>query len=240
MYYAPGKFDLYDDNGEEYRLTVEYDEFSDNPRDNPNFSTIYCWHRSYPFGDEKPREKSAWDILAELCEKHTKLTESELENLSERQMVTELQAADDIVIQYISCYEHSGITISTAIDTYPYNDYWDSSIIGFAYVEKASMAYMIGSWKAEALAAIREEVAMLDKFLQGEVYTATLEKKTHIYKEEKCPHCGEVISTSEWDDWEEVESASGFYGYDLEENGILHDFCNGLHFKEEVRPAKMA
>ncbi len=42
MYYAPGKFDLYDDNGEEYRLTVEYDEFSDNPRDNPNFSTIYC------------------------------------------------------------------------------------------------------------------------------------------------------------------------------------------------------
>ena len=76
--------------------------------------------------------------------------------------------------------------------------------------------------------------------LQGEVYTATLEKKTHIYKEEKCPHCGEVISTSEWDDWEEVEFASGFYGYDLEENGILHDFCNGLHFKEEVRPAKMA
>lgn len=240
MYYAPGKFDMYDDNGEEYRLTVEYDEFSDNPRDNPNFSTIYCWHRSYQIGDEKPREKSAWDILAELCEKHTKLTEPELENLSERQMVTELQAADDIVIQYISCYEHSGITISTAIDTYPYNDHWDSSIIGFAYVEKASKVYMIGSWKAEALAAIQEEVAMLDKFLQGEVYTATLEKKTHIYKEEKCPHCGEVISTSEWDDWEEVESASGFYGYDLEENGILHDFCNGLHFKEEVRPAKMA
>lgn len=126
------------------------------------------------------------------------------------------------------------------IDTYPYNDRWDSSIIGFAYVEKASMAYMIGSWKAEALAAIREEVAMLDKFLQGEVYTATLEKKTHIYKEEKCSHCGEVISPSEWDDWEEVEFASGFYGYGLEENGILHDFCNGLHFKEEVRPAKMA
>lgn len=135
-HYAPGSFNMIDKDGKEYFLTVEQDDYAENPRDMyDNISTIYCWHTYYIIGDDKPKEKTARDVLADMCEKYTNMEADDIDAASENDMIRELQQAKDIVIKYISCYEHSGITISTAITTYPYNDRWDSGIIGFAFID---------------------------------------------------------------------------------------------------------
>ena len=68
-----------------------------------------------------------------------------------------------------------------------------------------------------------------DLYLTDEVYGYILIKK--VIKQEKCPHCGEVIR--EYEDEEEVDSCWGFYGDCLEENGILDNIGTDLQFVEE-------
>lgn len=233
-HYAPGSFNMIDKDGKEYLLTVERDDYTESPRDMyDNISTIYCWCRNYVIGDDKPKEKTAWDILADMCEEYTDMEADDIDAASENDMIIELQQSKDIVIKYVSCYEHSGITISTAITDYPYNDRWDSGIIGFAFVDYETFVTQCGDakdWKRRALDVIDSEVETLDQYLRGEVYSYTLEKKVHIHNEKKCPHCGEVIEVDEYDDWEEVNGCSGFYGDELESNGILDELPTEIQF----------
>lgn len=223
-HYAPGSFNMIDKDGKEYFLTVEQDDYAENPRDMyDNISTIYCWHTYYIIGDDKPKEKTARDVLADMCEKYTNMEADDIDAASEDDMIRELQQAKDIVIKYISCYEHSGITISTAITTYPYNGRWDSSIIGFAFIDKETFETNCGAykdWKRQAMDIIDSEVKTLDDYLRGEVFRYTLEEKVHVHNEKKCPHCGEVLEVDDYDDWEAVDGCSGFYGDELESNGI--------------------
>lgn len=157
-HYAPGSFNMIDKDGKEYFLTVEQDDYAENPRDMyDNISTIYCWHTYYIIGDDKPKEKTARDVLADMCEKYTNMEADDIDAASENDMIRELQQAKDIVIKYISCYEHSGITISTAITTYPYNDRWDSGIIGFAFIDKETFEINCGGRKCiECLACYKK------------------------------------------------------------------------------------
>lgn len=224
-HYAPGSFNMIDKDGKEYFLTVEQDDYAENPRDMyDNISTIYCWHTYYIIGDDKPKEKTARDVLADMCEKYTNMEADDIDAASENDMIRELQQAKDIVIKYISCYEHSGITISTAITTYPYNDRWDSGIIGFAFIDKETFEINCGvykDWKRRAMDIIDSEVKTLDDYFRGEVFRYTLEEKVHVHNEKKCPHCGEVLEIHDDDDWEVIDGCSGFYGDELESNGIL-------------------
>ena len=233
-HYAPGSFNMIDKNGKEYLLTVEHDDYAESPRDMyDNISTIYCWHKHYTIGDDKPKEKTAWDVLADMCEKYTNMEADDIDAASENDMIRELQQAKDIVIKYISCYEHSGITISTAITTYPYNDRWDSGIIGFAFIDKETFEINCGAykdWKYQAMDIIDSEVKTLDDYLRGEVFCYTLEEKVHIHNEKKCPHCGEVLEVDDYDDWEVVNGCIGFYGDELESNGILDELPTEIKF----------
>jgi hypothetical protein len=66
-HYAPGSFNMIDKDGKEYLLTVEQDDYTESPRDMyDNISTIYCWHKHYAIGDDKPKGKQHGTYL-QIC-----------------------------------------------------------------------------------------------------------------------------------------------------------------------------
>ena len=85
------------------------------------------------------------------------------------------------------------------------------------------------NWKEVAKYHMDNEVKVYDQYLVGDVYGFTLTKK--IMKQDKCPHCGEVIR--EYEEEIEDDSCWGFYGDCLEENGILDNLSSDLKFVEE-------
>ena len=99
-------------------------------------------------------------------------------------------------------YDHGGITISCGDRVYPYNDRWDSGLVG--WIIYAKQAEDGEDWREKAFARMRAEVEEYDHYLTGEVYGFTL-----------------------YENGEETDSCWDFYGDDLTQNGIL-DECPGL------------
>lgn len=99
-------------------------------------------------------------------------------------------------------YDHSGITISCGDRVYPYNDRWDSGLVG--WIVYARQKDDGEDWRERAFDRMRAEVEEYDHYLQGEVYGFTL-----------------------YENGEETDSCWGYYGDDLTQNGIL-DECPGL------------
>ena len=99
-------------------------------------------------------------------------------------------------------YDHSGITISCGDREYPYNDRWDSGLVG--WIVYARQKDDGEDWRERAFDRMRAEVEEYDQYLQGEIYGFTLYKNR-----------------------EEIDSCWGYYGGDLAKNGIL-DNCPGL------------
>lgn len=112
-------------------------------------------------------------------------------------------------------YDHSGISISCGERTYPYDDVWDSSCIGWIVMLKKDMKDLPGvnenNWKRIADKIMKGEVLVYDKYLTGDVYGYKL-----LSKEDE---------TSEW---EEISSCWGFYGSNIWSNGIVESVGNGI------------
>lgn len=83
------------------------------------------------------------------------------------------------------------------------------------------------NWKEVADYYLESEMETYDQYLRGDVYGYEL--TTKVIRQDKCPHCGEIIR--EYEDEEFVDSCWGFYGDCLEENGILGELGN-FEFKE--------
>ena len=123
-------------------------------------------------------------------------------------------------------YDHSGLTISCSDRNYPYNDRWDSSQVGWIIVLKENVVKNFGEdkWRARAMNAIKNDVHVYDQYLRGEVFCFTLYEKT-----------GE--------DWDEIDSCSGWYGDDIVENEMVNEIGHGLYEaildgRDTVRPTK--
>ena len=99
-------------------------------------------------------------------------------------------------------YDHGGITIGCGDLVYPYDDRWDSGLVG--WIVYARQAEDGENWCENAYARMLAEVEEYDQYLQHEVYGFTLYKNR-----------------------EEIDSCWGYYGGDLAKNGIL-DNCPGL------------
>jgi hypothetical protein len=230
-------FKMVDEDGKEYLLTVERDDYAEDPRYWDNLCTMVCWHSRYSLGD-KHGFHSVLEFMLDLYrevvgeswfKKH--------ENDDWQDVYKALQDTDLVLIKAINLYDHSGITISTS-DGYPYNDRWDSSVVGFIYISKKTLLDngVVSlpneeKWKEVADTYIEDEMQTYDQYLRGECYRFTLEEKVHYRNETTCPHCGEVIKVDEYDTYEEVDSCCGFYGDCLEENGML-DYLD-VEFAEE-------
>lgn len=221
-------FKMKDKEGVEYTLEVKRDDDTESPRNWDNVCTMVCWHRHYSLGDKHNYDNADEffeDILHNVCG----MRYEDFEELSTREKYKLASESDKIYIKELNLYDHSGITISTS-NSYPYNDRWDAGCVGFIYVTKEKLfEEHIGTveetWKEQADRCIEGEVDIYDQYIRDDVYRFILTKK--VLKQDKCPHCGEVIREYEVD--EEDDSCWGFYGDCLEDNGIL-DILGGLEF----------
>lgn len=229
-------FKMVDYDGNEYLLTVERDDNPEDPRNWYNVCTMVCWHRHYDLGD-KHSYYGIEDFFQELCKEVLGKGYDETDELYWQDMFKMLQDSGLILIKPINLYDHGNITVSTS-NGYPYNDRWDAGCVGFIYVTKDeafinSASITDEDWLERADKCLEYEMEVYDHYLRGDVYGYTLEKKVHYRNETTCPHCGEVINADEYDTYEEVDSCWGFYGCELEANGILDEVGANLKFKEE-------
>lgn len=142
-HYGRGTYNMVDSEGEKYILQVEFDEYAEDPREWDNVSKIWCWKRGYKIGDEPYGD--LYESLEYLCRKYTNMSEDEiLDSIYTPEIMLEnLQKSDILFIAPIYCYEHGGITISTNT-SYPYSDMWDSSVIGYAFIDKETTFRELG------------------------------------------------------------------------------------------------
>ena len=226
-------FKMKDSNDIEYTLEIFIDNDPGDPREWDNICTMVCWHSRYGLGD-KHNYSDPLDLMMSLYREvmneswFYKHTSEEWQDILQA-----LKESDLILIKAINMYDHGGITVSTS-SGYPYNDRWDAGVVGFIYVTKNTIlkecCYATEeNWKDTAADCIEAEMEDYDQYLRGDVYGFKLTKK--VIKNEICPHCGEVIK--EYEDEEEVDMCWGFYGDDLEENGILENLDEYLKFVEE-------
>lgn len=224
-------FKMVDSDGNEYTLTVEQDDYAENPREWDNLCTMICWHRNYSLGDKHKYDDSD-EFMNYILHKVCGMECEDFEKLSTREKYKLACESDKVYIKQINLYDHSGITVSTS-NGYPYNDRWDSSCVGFIYVTKERVLKEIANanevnWTAIADECIEDEMETYDQYVRGEVYWFKLTKK--VMRQDLCPHCGEVIR--EYEEDEEIDSCGGYYGDVLEENGILDNISNDIKFKE--------
>ena len=177
------------------RLTISYDHDCPNPRDNDgNMVHLICFHRRYTLGDKHDYREGDFDSWNEL--------------------EAQLRKDFDIVhIQPLYMYDHSGISISTS-HGYPYNDQWDVGMIGFAFIDKATIRENYGIRRvtkkqiARAMKEFESEIETYDQYVQGECFGYTVEKVG------KCECCGQ-------EEDEHVDSCWGFIGRDWKTNGLM-------------------
>ena len=232
-YYAYNSpFKLKDAEGVEYTLTIEQDDCPESPRAWSNFCTMVCWHSRYKLGDkhsfDNPDEFMQHlylDITGKhWCEDH--------DSDDWQDVYKALQETNLVLIKQINMYDHGGITVSTS-SGYPYNDRWDAGCVGFIFVTKKTIFdegvdITEENWKERADQHLEGEMKTYAQYLRGDVYGYRVTKTITTY--DICPHCGEVIK--EHNEEEQVDSCWGFYGDELETNGML-DYLGDLEFVEE-------
>jgi hypothetical protein len=193
---------------------------------------MICWHSRYSLGD-KHHFSDPLDFMMDLYREVMDESWFKKHESDEWQDIFKaLEESNLVLIKAINLYDHSGLTISTS-NSYPYNDRWDSCIVGFIYVTKKKLLEeCIGmveeTWKEQADRYMEGEMETYDQYLRGDVYGYKLTKT--VIEQEICPHCGEIIR--EYEDEVEDDSCWGFYGDCLEDNGIL-DNLGDLKFTEE-------
>ena len=65
-HYGAGSYKMVDKEGKEHLLTVERDDYAEDPRYWDNLCTMTCWHRSYRLGD-KHNYDGIEDFFQTLC-----------------------------------------------------------------------------------------------------------------------------------------------------------------------------
>lgn len=209
-------------NKTKYRLSIYQDDCAEDPRSWDNLSTMWIWWNEYELGDKKP-SKDVSKCLNVLLEKYLNKTTKDFERV--RDMFNTLLKVEDLVIKEIYVYEHSGITLGYS----DYEDPWDSGCAGFAFIEKETIINELClkddvDWKIYANKHLEAEMKTYRDYIEGNIFWYSLEILVH--KKDLCPHCGEIIK--EYDTWEEENSCGGFYGNNIEENGITEDLPEGF------------
>lgn len=188
-----------------YRFSVFQDDIATNPRENcEHTGTMVCMHRDYCFGDKQLRasDYESWDDVKKSI----------------------LHENTNAVILPLRIYDHSGVTMSTT-NSYPYNDQWDSSMVGFIYTTKERMKKLWGdqlprTWRKKAVEVLVSEVKEYDNYLTGNIYGFTLEKKIN---HKACEHCGAAAYT----EYIEEDSCWEIFG-DWETSGLLDNMPEEL------------
>lgn len=139
-----------------YEAQIFFDEHPTSPREWDCFGKIIAWHPNYSLG-EINLNKPTMDEVNEAME-------------------------TPIVVLAIYCYEHSGITISTGNNQYPFNDIWDSGQVGFIYVDREAILKEFDVTEItkeiveKAKSILQSEIETFDLYLTGQVFGYVVEK----------------------------------------------------------------
>lgn len=139
-----------------YKLEIEYDEYSSSPLEDDNLGTMICFHRDYIILGDRHNYKSPKDFYKDVKK-------------------------EDIFLELpLYIYEHGSITISTV----PFCDSWDSSRLGFIYItkEKVKEEYGENISKNDIKEKLENEVNVYNQYLSGEVFLFTLYKRVNFKK----------------------------------------------------------
>lgn len=179
----------------------------DNPREWNNAGTMVCWHSRYNLGDHHCNA-SPRDFLENLAYEIDQKTQAQLEcQYYEDTAMTEedyMNALMEVIQQgaYILplyLYDHSGITMNTSGFSCP----WDSGQVGWIYMtyDTAQKEHFN---EQEAINCLNGEVKCYDQYINGEVYGYQI-----------------VETDEEGNEIDSVAGCTGFYGDDMEENGMI-------------------
>jgi hypothetical protein len=120
---------------------------------------------------------------------------------------------DEIILRLpLYLYEHSGVTMRA----FPFSDQWDSGQVGWIVATRSQLA--AGGHDVDSLDIkqverwLRGEVETYDQYLTGDVYG-------FIIRPPACACCGAKSDDTE-------DSCWGFFGSDIEENGIMDHLSN--------------
>jgi len=175
------------------RLRIVQDESPESPREWDNLSIMAFFHNRYNLGDKDTgldiRDYESWEDM-------------------EKDIIKRF---DPVVIRKVRMYDHSGISISMD-DNYPYNDQWDSGIIGFVFIPRSkalenwSIKRISPKRKNQCMEIMRGEIETYDQYLRGDVYGFVLEdsKGNHL------------------------DSCSGFFGSNPHKNGMAENLSEKI------------
>lgn len=128
---------------------------TDSPREWDNVGHMVCFHNRYALGDKDKQGISTDDFQSwDAMEDHIR------------------QTFKPVVLQPLYLYDHSGITMSTA----PFSCPWDSGQVGFIWATREDVLKEYGKKKltkklVEKVAALLvAEVDVYDAFIRGDVY----------------------------------------------------------------------
>lgn len=187
------------------KLVIVRDEFAGSPRHEfENLGTIVYKHSKYVLGDVCIDDPIDW-LEDKLGLK--RLGEYSNERLDD---LLELFYRKYVGLN-LYLYDHSGITISTE----PFSCPWDSSMVGFIYVDKEKIRKEFGvkNVTQKLMKTVKEilkhEIEIYDLYLRGEIYGFKLYDK----------------------DDNLVDSCYGFYGTNWGENGMKDYVPKELHYQ---------
>lgn len=185
----------------------------------PNEEDGRCWdiYETYMFrtilGNSEPEEYLEYEGVSEPA-----VADYLLDDLTIAHCMTLMEPYAEWMPLFL--YDHSGLTMSCGARVYPYNDRWDSSVVGWIVaVKKTLLDNKIGTesnWRERAVEIMEADVEVYDQYLTGEVYGYTL-YKADVPKDEDEPIA-----------WDEIHSCWGFYGDDPAKNGMSENIGCGL------------
>lgn len=165
----------------------------DDPRSWDNLGTMICWHRRYQLGD--------WHDYVD-----PKAFRAEIHD-------------GNAVILPVFLFDHSGLTLSTSCEIFRAFDAvgWDWGQLGYIFAFKADIcqAYRVKRLTPALIAQVqevlRDEVAVYNKFVQGDVYSYLLTDR----------RTGDV-----------VDACTGFFGDNPHTNGMAEHLP--ATYREEI------
>lgn len=218
------------------RVRIVQDNEAENPRNWDNQVKLYCWHRRYNLGDEHSYDSS--DFLQDLACEHDPDLEDYIDRLendvtyklyeragnngcdtygecceyAEKFVRPRINARiekslnDGYVILPINMYDHSGIALSTSSFSCP----WDSGQVGWAVIDKDTLDREFAGDVGCAEECIRAEIETYSQYIRGDVWGYVAE---------------ELVD----DEWTETDSCWGFFGSDVETNGMKDNLSDDYH-----------
>lgn len=181
---------------------------AESPRDWDNLGTMVCWHNRYNLGDEQPKE-SPYEYRLALASVYKPTLDEHVSD--EQDQIIDTVLDEHYIILPLYLYEHSGITMDTSGFSCP----WDSGQVGFIYIDiidaKREMRWekLSPQRRQQLIKQLMGEVEVYDQFITGDVWGFEVVREARSIEDD-----------DRWVKIEELDSCWGFFGDDIETNGI--------------------